>query len=73
MEQSSVFQLLKRIQNHLFEFKKLKLFTLPKPICLQNDYLLNMFYLNNKWLDDFPSVQTIEKFIKDEKKTILYA
>ena len=68
MEKFSVFQLLKQMQNHLFEFKKLKIFTLPKPVCLQNEYSMTMFYLSNKWLDDFPSLQTIEKFIKDEKK-----
>ena len=68
MEKSDCFQLLKQMQNHLFHFKKFKIFALPKPVCLQNEYVLNMFYLSNKWLDDFPSLQTIKKFIKDEKK-----
>ena len=68
MEKGDMFQLLKQVQNYLLEFKKLKLFTLPKPVCLQNEYAMTMFNLSNKWLDDFPSLQTIEKFIKGEKK-----
>ena len=67
-KQSDMFQLLKQMQNYLFDFKKLKLFTLPKPVCLQNEYAMTVFELSNKWLDDFPSLQTVEKFIKGEKK-----
>ena len=63
-----LFDRLKQMQNYLFDIKKLELFTLPKPVCLQNAYMLNMHSINNKWLDIFPSLQTIEKFIEDEKK-----
>ena len=67
-KKSDLFQLLKQMQSHLFDFNTLEIFTLPKPVCLQNEYAINMFYLSNKWLDDFPSLKTIKKFIKDEKK-----
>ena len=50
-----LFKHLKQMQNHLFDFKKLEIFTLPKPVCLQNEYSMNMFYLRNKWHDNFPS------------------
>ena len=68
MEKPDLFKLLERMQTYLFDFQKLKLFTLPKPVCLQNEYAMNMFYLCNEWLDDFPDLQTIEKFIEDEKQ-----
>ena len=63
-----LFDRLKQMQNYLFDIKKLELFNLPKPVCLQNAYMLNMYSINNKWSDNFPSLQTIEKFIQDEKK-----
>ena len=63
-----LFKLLKQMQNYLFDFKKLEVFALPKLVCLQNEYSMNMFYLSNKWLDNFPSLKTIKKFIEDEKK-----
>ena len=68
MEKSDIFQLFKQMQHQLFDFKTLKLFILPKPVCLQNEHSLTMFYLNTKWPEEFPSLQTIKKFIKDEKK-----
>ena len=67
-KKSDMFQLLKQMQNHLFDFKTLEIFALLKPVCLQNEYSINMFHLGNKWLDDFPDLQAIKKFIKDEKK-----
>ena len=67
-EKSDMFQLLKRMQNHLIDFKTLEIFTLPKPVCLQNKYSINMFHLSNKWLRDFSDLKIIKKFIKDEKK-----
>ena len=65
---ADMFQLLKRMQNHLVDFKTLEIFALPKPVCLQNEYSINMFHLSNKWLGDFPDLKVIKKFIKDEKK-----
>ena len=67
-----LFKLLKQMQNYLFDFKKLEVFALPKPVCLQNEYSMNMFYLSNKWLDNFPSLKTIKKFIEDEKKLFFF-
>ena len=67
-----LFKRLKQMQSYLFDIKKLELFTLPKLVCLQNAYMMNMHYLNNKWLDIFPSLQTIEKFIEDEKNYFFY-
>ena len=61
-------ELLKRMQNHLIDFKTLEIFTLPKPVCLQNEYRINMFYLSNKWPEEFPNLQTIKKSIKDDRK-----
>ena len=63
-----MFDLLKRMQNHLIDFKTLEIFTLPKPVCLQNEYTINMFYLSNKWPEDFPNLQTIKRSIKDDRK-----
>ena len=68
MEKSDLFQLLKKLQDHVFHFKKLEIFQLPIPVCLENEYFLTKFHLNNKWLDDFPSLKTIEKVIENEKK-----
>ena len=45
---ADVFYLLRQMQNHLIDFKTLNIFTLPKPVCLQNEYKINMFYLSNK-------------------------
>ena len=67
-EKSDMFQLLKRMQNHLIDFKTLEIFTLPKPVCLQNEYRINMFYLSNKWPEEFPNLQTIKKSIKEDRK-----
>ena len=63
-----VFSLLKQMQNHLIDFKTLEIFTLPKPVCLQNEYTINMFYLSNKWPEEFPDLRTIKNFIKDDLK-----
>ena len=64
-----LFHILKQTQNHLFHYKRLEAFSLPKPVCLQNEYMLNKFELNNRWLGDIlPSLETIENFIKHEKK-----
>ena len=63
-----MFELLKRMQNHLIDFKTLEIFTLPKPVCLQNEYRINMFYLSNKWPEEFPNLQTIKQHIEDDLK-----
>ena len=65
---SNIFELLKQMQNHLIHFKTLEEFMLPKPICLQNEYTINMFYLNNKWPEEFPDLEKIEKSIKGGRK-----
>lgn len=64
----NLFKRLKQMQIYLYDMKKLDAFNLPKPVCLQNAYMMNMYYLNKKWLDKFPSLQTIEKLIQDGKK-----
>ena len=66
-----MFELLKRMQNHLIDFKTLEIFTLPKPVCLQNEFSINMFYLSNKWPEEFPNLQTIKKSIEDDLKIFL--
>ena len=68
LEFDDVFDRLKQMQSYLEDTKKLELFNLPKPVCLQNAYMMNMFYINNKWSDIFPSLQTIEKYIKEDQK-----
>ena len=65
---ADMFELLKQMQNHLIDFKTLEIFALPKPACLQNEYSINMFYLSNKWPEEFPDLQTIKKSIKDDRK-----
>ena len=65
---ADMFELLKQMQNHLIDFKTLEIFALPKPVCLQNEYSINMFYLSNKWPEEFPDLQTIKKSIKDDRK-----
>ena len=65
---ADMFELLKLMQNHLIDFKTLEIFALPKPVCLQNEYSINMFYLSNKWPEEFPDLQTIKKLIKDDSK-----
>ena len=67
LQSDELFKRLKRMQNYLFEFKKLKKFQLPSPVCLQNQHTMNMFHLNNEWLDIFPSLKTVEKLIKEDK------
>ena len=64
----NLFKRLKQMQIYLYDMKKLESFNLPKPVCLQNAYMMNMYYLNKKWLDKFPSLQTVEKFIDGGKK-----
>ena len=68
LEFDDLFDRLKQMQSYLLDIKKLELFNLPKPVCLQNAYMLNMYNINNKWSDIFPSLKTIEKFIQDGKK-----
>ena len=68
MEKFDLFQLFHRMQNQLFDFNTLKLFCLPKPVCLQNDHSLTMFHLNNKWPEDFPSLEKVEKCIQQGRK-----
>ena len=65
---ADMFELLKQMQSHLTDFKTLEIFTLPKPVCLQNEYTINMFYLSNKWPEEFPDLQIIKRSIKDDSK-----
>ena len=67
-EFDELFKRLDQMQNYLFEIKKLELYMLPEPTCLQNAYVINMHKLRKKWPDKFPSLDTIEKFIENEKK-----
>ena len=64
----NLFKHLKQMQNYLLDMKKLEFFNLPKPICLHNAYIINMHYLKDNWLDKFPSLQTVEEIIKNDKK-----
>ena len=64
----NLFKHLKQMQIYLFDMKKLKFFNLPKPVCLHNAYIMNMHYLKDNWLDKFPSLQTVERIIKSDKK-----
>ena len=68
LEFDDLFDRLKVMQRYIFDIKKLELFNLPKPVCLQNTYMLNMHFINNKWSNIFPSLKTIEKFIQAERK-----
>ena len=63
-----LFDALKQMERYLLDIKKLESFNLPKPVCLQNAYKLNMYNIENGWHDIFPSLKTVEKFIQDEKK-----
>ena len=49
----NLFKCLKQMQVYLHDMKKLEVFNLPKPVCLQNAYMMNMYYLNKQWLDKF--------------------
>ena len=68
LEFDDLFDHLKQMQGYLLDIKKLELFNLPKPVCLQNAYMLNMHSINNRWLDIFPSLKAVEKFIQAGKK-----
>ena len=64
----NLFKRLRQMQTYLYDIKKLESFNLPKPVCLHNAYTMNVHYLNKKWLDKFPSLQTVEKLIEGGKK-----
>ena len=68
LEFDDLFDRLMQMQNYLLDIKKLELFNLPKPVCLQNAYMLNMHYINNNWNDTFPRLKTVEEFIQAGKK-----
>ena len=67
-ELDDLFKHLKQMEIYLYDMKKLESFNLPKPVCLHNAYIMNMHYLSDNWLDKFPSLQTVEKIIKSDKK-----
>ena len=68
LEFDDVFDRLMHMQKYLEDIKKLEVLNLPQPVCLQNAYKMNMFYIKEKWSDSFPSLQTIEEYIRNEKK-----
>ena len=63
-----LFKYLKQMQIYLADMKKLEFFNLPKPVCLHNAYIMNMHYLKDNWLDKFPTLETVEKLFKNNKK-----
>ena len=63
----NVFKYLKQMQIYIQDMKKLEFHNLPKPICLHNAYILNKHYLKETWLDEFPTLENIEKKLKSDK------
>ena len=64
----NLFKHLKQMQIYLTDMKKLDFFNLPKPVCLHNAYIMNKHYLKDNWLDKFPTLESVEKILKNDKK-----
>ena len=64
----NLFKDLKQMQMYLMDMKKLESFNLPKPVCLHNAYVMNKHYLKENWLDKFPTLETVQKLLKNDKK-----
>ena len=64
----NLFKDLKQMQMYLLDMKKLESFNLPKPVCLHNAYVMNKHYLKKNWLDKFPTLETVQKLLKNDKK-----
>ena len=63
-----LFQLLEKIQDNIIFISDLQKFDLPIPVCLENEQNILNFYLQEKWLNDFPKQSLIIKLIEEEKK-----
>ena len=68
----NLFKYLKQMQNYLADMKKLEFFNLPKPICLHNAYIMNKHYLKDNWLDKFPTLESVEKMLKNDDKRLFF-
>ena len=49
----NLFKCLKQMQVYLHDMKKLEVFNLPKPVCLQNAYMICITLTNNGLINFF--------------------
>ena len=64
----NLFKHLKQMQIYVTDMRKLEFFNLAKPVCLHNAYIMNKHYLKDNWLDKFPTLESVEKILKNNKK-----